>query len=121
MKIKTDFITNSSSSSFVVIGTNMTPSDVPDETLKKLQALDIDPEVMAEDPGEYIDKLLEGTDLNYSYGYEYYGDISIGMYYTQMNDDETLKEFKARVQQAIKDSIGIVSDVGHIEDCWRDG
>ena len=38
-----------------------------------------------------------------------------------MNDDETLGQFKSRVKKAIKDSLGIDSDVGHIEECWHDG
>jgi hypothetical protein len=44
----------------------------------------------------------------------------VGMHYTDMKDDETLGEFKARVQKQLKDSFGIDKDVGHIESCWKD-
>ena len=71
--------------------------------------------------GEYIDDLIKGTDLSYSYGYDYSGELMLGIHYTNMKDDETLADFKIRTQQQIRDSLSEETKPGHIEEAWRDG
>ncbi len=114
MKLKRDFITNSSSTSFVAIGIHALASDM---TL-------IQRGPGPDDRYELVEKLLKGSDLQYSFGcYDLSDDeeVMIGIYYTDMKDDETLGEFKARVKEQLKKYIGVEKDPTHIEECWMDG
>jgi hypothetical protein len=121
MKIKSEFVTNSSSVSFVVVGIYLSESDIS-ENLKNLIESKSSVAVIYEDFEGNIDTLILGTDLDYSFGNcnSASENVMVGMHYTDMKDDETLGEFKARVQKQLKDSFGIDKDVGHIESCWED-
>ena len=110
MKLKSDFVTNSSSASFVVIGVRIDQQDI----------ISIQRGPQIDDIYEHMDKLIRGSDLEYSTGDCNYDDseVMIGMSYTQMQDDETLRQFKTRIQQQIKDVFGVDQEPYHIEECW---
>lgn len=111
MKMKSEFVTNSSSASFVVIGTSILLTDLQTE------------ENEGQDNFDILDNLTKDTDLEYSFGC--YGSwesdhVMVGIGYTKMGDDETLSQFKSRVKEEIKKAFGKNVEVGHIEDAWED-
>jgi len=122
MRIKSEFVTNSSSCSFVVMGTTISPDEISDEKWAQSGLNMVEVDGFSEDFDTVVTDLTKSNDLTYSFGNtDYYDteDVMVGIYYTDMRDDETLAEFKARVKQQIKDSFGVEKDPGHIEECWE--
>ena len=120
MKIKLDFVTNSSSQSFVGIGAYINQYKITDQ-LKKLIIEKFSEAEVFDDFESNLETLIQGSDLDYSFGDPNYdGDnVMVGIHYTNMKDDETLIQFKERVQENLKERLGVETTSGHIEESWE--
>lgn len=121
MKIRTGFVSNSSSSSFVVYGITMNSSEVLD-LAKKLGY-----ETAVSEDEEYIDtyELLKfvavklGKDWGSSTGPQ--GECPmLGRKYQSLKDDETGKQFRDSVQQKLSEMLGKKVNPEHVEEGWMD-
>lgn len=145
MKIRTDYVSNSSSSSFVIVGKVFSDVDGLMDTLAKdkdklLKYLNKEYESECESLDDFIEqeslsevlyRVLEKTGLDFQIAQSDWGEdieevlVGYDMKYgdNKMKDSETLKEYKTRVVDALKekgldakyDEVGIVtggSDAG---------
>ena len=117
MKIRTGFVSNSSTSSFLMYGYMATPEELV-EMLQKTGA-------MSENDNDLDDWAWKNEELN-KMGisaetcYEGY-EAGIGRSWSDVRDDQTGAEFKAEVEEALKTLLGPDIKVGTISAAWRDG
>ena len=113
MKIRTDFVSNSSSSSFVLWGVDFDVNELA-QKLKDAGLLKED-----ENADEYSDTPLYEffENAGFDYGESVIGDdtVVLGMKPDEMKDDETLAQFKQRVVEKLKAANIPVGGVGDIK------
>lgn len=131
MRVKFDFVTNSSTTSFVGWGITLEKSDILNNKKLLSKAFDQDsykkPEISFEewkdniDNYELLDSALHGTILSHSYGGEYSDNYWIAGHPNDMKDDQTLGDYKKEIKEKLEELGFKVDKLEYIEEAWRDG
>ena len=130
MKIRSGFVSNSSTSSFLIYGVALDPSEAEKllNKAKKAAAKAATAEAEEEDEEEdedeedselyeTLEEALEGTDLEMHYpdGYDAY---YIGASWSGVKDDETGRQFKQRIEDQLEQVFGKKLKCGTHEEAY---
>jgi hypothetical protein len=120
MKIRSGFVSNSSSSSFCIFGISLDQDELLAIIGKTTQECE-DGEDGIYDALEQAEEKLKEKGLNFERGPDYGDYAYVGRYWTSIGDDETGAQFKASVSDAIAEAFGEKKSCSTHEEAWRDG
>jgi len=125
MKIRNGFVSNSSASSFLIYGLEIDSTDLEEILRGKMPKKDNNDDIDI-DIYEELDDIIPSKSQLKSYSPESCGVFYIGCSWDNIDDNETGKQFKERVEKEIRDLI--IGDLwlekmkfGTHEYAWRDG
>ena len=103
MKVRNGFVSNSSSSSFMIYGVCLEDEELRTRLAAPLTESEDDDEYYGDDVYELTEKLSEetGLEVHINEGYNW-----IGLSYSDIGDDETGLQFKQRVQKLLDEHLG---------------
>ena len=122
MKIRNGFVSNSSTSSFCIYGTHL---EYEDDLIKALIEKGFaTKEELLDGVSEYAwnknNKFFTG-DIGFECPYDGDDGVYIGIEWNKIKDDETGAQFKARIEEKMKDLLGNDVECGTYSEAWRDG
>ena len=119
MKCRNGFVSNSSSSSFLIYGIKGIDTR---EFVAAVNLLIERGEIAGEtDPVDYYKDAASVLGLEAHDPY-YEGELFLGMSWSNVGDDETGRQFKNRIEDAIRLALPAYSDkFGTYAEAWRDG
>jgi hypothetical protein len=114
MKMRTGFVSNSSSTSFTIYGVSLSEKDIEDGYKKLFE------KEMEYDVSECCEEIADKIGLEFHNGQEGYNQY-IGRSYTNIKDEETGKQFKDSVATKLKEVFGEDVKCGCHEESWYNG
>jgi hypothetical protein len=120
MKVRTGYVSNSSSSSFCIFGVNLDEKDAKERMLAL--ATDEQRKKDIEECGAY-EMLYDEKGIFFSGGDPngWKSGIFVGLGWDTIGDDETGGQFKKRVQSRLEEIFGPGLSLGTYEESWYNG